>query len=319
VAPLPKSPRHRLARLAGTAFVALVLGAFLWIQLPRPPLPAARYLEHKGTLHGVEVLDRTRTETGLEEEIQLTSTTGLQVRGRLVGPEPGGPPRPAFVVMGGLAAGRRALEGLPTGEFPVVWLALDYPYRPPAAWPRVPNLLHELDRAAASAERSVAAALLALEYLESRSDVDPARTGMAGGSLGAFVAVIAGAVDAHPDAVLVLNGGGDLPRILRANLKRAPWVARVLLPLLARPWLSRVDPVGYAPRIAPRPLLMVNARDDPRMPEVCVQALYDAAGEPKQLVRLNVPHEVRGRPAAAEPVARAVRNWLEGLGWVEAP
>jgi fermentation-respiration switch protein FrsA (DUF1100 family) len=47
--------------------------------------------------------------------------------------------------------------------------------------------------------------------------------------------------------------------------------------------LADVDPLTYASRIAPRPLLMINGSEDRVIPALAAQRLYDAAGEPKQI------------------------------------
>ena len=46
----------------------------------------------------------------------------------------------------------------------------------------------------------------------------------------------------------------------------------------------------WVPRIAPRPLVMVNASGDERLPRESVGALYHAAGEPKEQVWMPGRH-----------------------------
>jgi fermentation-respiration switch protein FrsA (DUF1100 family) len=50
------------------------------------------------------------------------------------------------------------------------------------------------------------------------------------------------------------------------------------------------EPTRYIAAIAPRPLIMVNGRDDPQMPVRAVRALYDAAREPRSLIWLKTGH-----------------------------
>ena len=49
-------------------------------------------------------------------------------------------------------------------------------------------------------------------------------------------------------------------------------------------------PERYIRRIAPRPIVMINGVDDPRMPLTAVHALYDAAQDPKVLILLKTGH-----------------------------
>lgn len=198
-----------------------------------------------------------------------------------------------MVLLGGLGTGRRGVLEIPPGPVPAVWLSFDYPYHPPeridpAAIPG------ELGRARRAGERAVAAAVLARKYLESRPDVDPARTVVAGGSLGAFVAVVAGAVDPGYEGVISLYGGGELRRIVARTLGTHPRWLRPGLAAALNPWLGPLDPVHYVSRISPRPFLMVNGSGDTMIPRESVLALHRAAAEPRSLVWIPTPHRVLG-------------------------
>ncbi len=54
--------------------------------------------------------------------------------------------------------------------------------------------------------------------------------------------------------------------------------------------VPRLDPVRWVPRIAPRRFIMVNAREDERLPRSAVDALYRSAREPKELVWMSGGH-----------------------------
>ena len=63
-----------------------------------------------------------------------------------------------------------------------------------------------------------------------------------------------------------------------------------------------------APKLAPRPLLLIHGLDDIRLSPDCSRYLYSIAGEPKRLVLLEgARHSLR--QASAE-VRRRVREWL---------
>jgi fermentation-respiration switch protein FrsA (DUF1100 family) len=64
-------------------------------------------------------------------------------------------------------------------------------------------------------------------------------------------------------------------------------------------------PERWAARIAPRPFMMVNARDDERMPRPNVERLFDSAQEPKALVWLPGGH-VRSSAAVLRPLVDTV-------------
>ena len=52
----------------------------------------------------------------------------------------------------------------------------------------------------------------------------------------------------------------------------------------------QLAPERWAPRIAPRPVVMVNAIDDERMPRAAVESLYDRAAHPKELIWMSGRH-----------------------------
>jgi len=65
---------------------------------------------------------------------------------------------------------------------------------------------------------------------------------------------------------------------------------------------------ALAPRIAPRPLLLVHGELDRRLPPACSRYVYERAGEPKELVILQgAKHSLRQR---REELRQLVREWL---------
>ncbi len=63
-----------------------------------------------------------------------------------------------------------------------------------------------------------------------------------------------------------------------------------------------------APRLAPRPLLLIHGLDDVRLSPDCSRYLYSIAGEPKRLVLLEgARHSLR---QSADEVRALVRDWL---------
>jgi len=106
----------------------------------------------------------------------------------------------------------------------------------------------------------------AIEYLRSRADVDPRRIGLGGYSLGAYLGVTVASRNTHVTA-LVLAAGGDLP-------ERTPFASIVR---------SIADPRRAVRAFAGRPLLMINGRYDRTIRPEQACALFDAAGEQKEL------------------------------------
>jgi len=105
-----------------------------------------------------------------------------------------------------------------------------------------------------------------LEYLSAHAAVDRGRIGIAGYSLGSYLATTVAADNALAK-VITLAAGGDLP----AQMPFAPLVRSV------------VDPLREIRKLAGRPLLMINGRFDRTILPDQARSLFDAASEPKEL------------------------------------
>jgi cephalosporin-C deacetylase-like acetyl esterase len=112
----------------------------------------------------------------------------------------------------------------------------------------------------------------AVDLLRAREDVDGQRIGYLGMSMGAMLGAVFCGIDERVKAVCLVVGGGGLGRMLGNQPESA-----------AGTNLKIIDPVYYAGMISPRPLLMINGRQDHTVPPAAAQALFDAAREPKRI------------------------------------
>jgi dienelactone hydrolase len=124
----------------------------------------------------------------------------------------------------------------------------------------------------------------ALDALAPHPELDASRVAYAAFSLGAIVGALYCPQDARlRAAALALGGAGFGPAAL--------------------------DPARHLPRFAGRPLLLVNATRDERIPRAAADALHAAAGEPKELLWFESGHaDLPGRALKAmwEFLARAL-------------
>lgn len=313
-------PRMRLRRWRLLLVVALVvmLGAAGLLAVAQREGQAEAFRERKGRLRQAGLTPTGQDAISLVSELTLTSTSRLEARALVRSPRRGAGRVPGAVVLGGIKRGRRiaTAPGLEAIAAKAVIVGLDYPL--PArrrSWEGVESLT-TLARIRPAAFDAIALTLLALDYLESRPDVDRGRLFLIGGSLGAPIATIAGAVDRRPAAVVVLYGGGDVGALVAHTLQHpsqhvrwAPWQARLAGYGLAA-LLTPLEPTRYAGAIAPRAFLMVNGAGDSLVPRANVDALYAAAGEPKQLIWIEGEHV---QPTEADLLARLsgiITEWL---------
>jgi alpha-beta hydrolase superfamily lysophospholipase len=134
----------------------------------------------------------------------------------------------------------------------------------------------------------------AVDYVRSRSEVDPERIGAYGYSMGAGVVIGAAAESPHIQAVVTDSVFADLGDVVRGM--GTVWVRGSNQsfswgqPMLWAAWLwtgqdlDSYEPVALISRISPRPVLLIHGELDNGACTVAnAQALYAAAGEPKML------------------------------------
>lgn len=271
--------------------VLLVLGGAAWLLRNPEPIFAAR----TGRLVRVDTL-AVRHERGmLEQELALASVTGLRVRlsVRRPAPAPGDTARRVlFLLLGGHERGRGATALVADTRGTVV-ASFDYPFdgdhraKGLAVVSQVPSIRRAL-------YDSPPAVTLALDYLLGRRDVDAARVELVGASFGASFATIAAARDSRVTRLWIAHGGGNPLAMINAGLKReipfAPlrWPVAGLATLLASG--PRFAAERWVGRVSPRPVVMLNALEDERIPRASVDALWNAAREPRSQLWLPGRH-----------------------------
>lgn len=204
-------------------------------------------------------------------------------------------PAPAALLLHGYSSRREHMAegvGLPLLARGVASLAIDLPLHGTRADPveaqaaRNPLALLRLWRQGQRECR------LAVRYLAARREVDAGRIGVAGYSMGSFLALHTAAQDPSVRAV-VLAAGGDLPA-------GTPFTALVR---------TVADPLRDVRRLDGRPLLMVHGRTDGTMRPEQAERLFAAAAEPKELRWFAAGHYL---PPAA--IAEAAAWLAERLG-----
>ena len=268
----------------------------------------ADFARHRGTLVSAEESSLGVVEGHEWVSVTLRDDLGLTVRGHLKAPAGPARPRTALLLLGGVGTGRETVDYIPDSHGAVLF-ALDYPYEGKTSSMSYAEFTSSLPRMHDAVLRTVPAAMLAVDYLLTRPDVDPDRIVLVGGSLGALFAPAIGATDERIAAVALLFGAADLGRLARANLDDLGWLAG------PASWLGAVlaacvEPLEYIGDIAPRPILMLSGTGDERMPEQCTRALHDAAGEPKTIRWIDAGHVRLDSSEFHDVVIGELKTWL---------
>jgi fermentation-respiration switch protein FrsA (DUF1100 family) len=251
--------------------------------------------------------------------IRISNDRGLSVTGRLLRPTEAavGRRHPAALLQNGRELNSRAVEFLPADFGDVVVLSLDYPNEFPYEL-SIREILLRSDRLRRASRRVAPMFSLGADYLLARHDVDTSRTVIVASSFAVPFAVQAAAADSRFVNVGLIYGAGDMVNVLETNLTFRPrWMRPAVAWLAMRPF-TEFAPERYVSRIAPRPIVMVNGIDDPQMPRRAVQALYDAAREPKTIIWLRTGHLLPGDSALVRALVDTTLARLPALKNVAA-
>ena len=200
--------------------------------------------------------------------------------------------RPLLLILGGYRTGEQAAMLVEDTRGTVV-AAMAYPYDGPLDMEGLAALRH-VPRIRRALLDTPPAVQLALDHLLSRSDVDPTRVELVGVSFGAFFAPVAAALDRRVTKLWLIHGAGRPYTLFEYGLRRfVPYRApRALVAAVANILASgpRLAPELWVPQVAPRPVIMINAWDDERLPREAVEALHASAREPKEQIWLTGQH-----------------------------
>jgi len=274
-----------------------------------------RFVDLYGGLKKADVVSVEQSDSHRLYEVRLDNGDGLTVYGLLKVPEDLDGRCPAMLILGGVRTGRRTIEYL-RGTRGVILLALDYPYEGKTERLSPWEFVRAIEPIRRAVIRTVPAAMLAVDYLLTRDDVDGDRIMVVGGSVGAVFAPAVAATDRRVAAAAMLFGAADLQALMRANLELpgviagpASWLGAVLT--------SPVEPAKYIGRVSPRPVYMLNGTGDPRMPEHCSRQLHDAAREPKTIRWIDTGHVNIREVEFHQLVSRELADWMVANGLVE--
>lgn len=294
--------RRRWRWLAGVLLGSVVVAGFWLTWQARPK--HAELLARRSPLANAEA-EPEQTEAGgfVSQAVRVRARSGLTVDLRVLRPGGETGPLPLMVLLGGHRTGRDAVKLLgEPGHFVVA--ALDYPYdgpeRPRGAW----QSLATVPAARRTLLDTPAAVLLAIEWLASQPWVDAQRMEIVGVSFGVPFASVVAAAEPRLRRAWLIHGGAGNRQWIEANLgSRVPpgWRRQAAGHLV---WLlthgPTLDAGHWTPQLAPRPVIIIGARQDRRVPKEIVDRLHAVAGEPKELIWMEGDHIDRREDAIRE-------------------
>lgn len=134
----------------------------------------------------------------------------------------------------------------------------------------------------------------AVDFIESRNDLDQDRIGFFGISLGGITGTIFCGVDKRVKVPVMVLTGGQMNLIFGEKALSSD----------TKNYLSIIEPMNFIEKISPRPLLMINAENDDIIHPMMTRLLYKKANKPKKIIWYPARHHTL-------PVDKAYRDGIE--------
>jgi hypothetical protein len=266
-----------------------------------------------GTLTGIAEYERNISG---KHWITLSNSEGFKIECGLLVPLQSGKRYPAVVLLGGKTTGKYAVDYAMDIDN-IIILALDYPYEPRESYSLL-NIAQDLPDVRSALIDMLPSAMLAIDYLYKRSDVDTTKIVVLGYSFGApFIPAIA-AYDNRVSTAIMVYGGGDMTSLIRHNVARyeSDWLAEII-GRLGGLLLYPLEPLRYADRISPRPLVMINGNNDEQIPRYNTEVLFDAAREPKKIIWLESGHVNTANTGLTRRIIEVLKTELKRLNIIQ--
>jgi hypothetical protein len=270
-----------------SSVLLLLFPLVLFAQLPASYVE--EFLSLKPTLLRSEevVLDSTDSFVVTDYSFMTTQSETIRVRARMPSHQTTAYPVALLVV--GIETGRNVIEMI-SGYDNIIVVGIDYPYEGEfdfSGWNSVATSF-TLRR---TAFKTIPQLLFCLDWISSLPSVDTNDITMVAVSFGVFTGVPAAVIDKRVDRLVVVQAGGDLYEILKANAERLDF----FFPDWFSAWTGQMifapfEPNRYIGSFAPRPLLIISGEADSFFPLASVQSLYDHARQPKEWIQHTSGH-----------------------------
>lgn len=277
------------------------------------------FRERQGQIQAVATEVSATGHGQRSESVQLTSTSGLEVRFRVVRDAETDDPLPVLVVLGGHRTGSDAVDLFgDVGRRAVV--GVDYPYDGPDKVRGAIPVARTIPLARQAFLDMVPAVSLVLDWLVNQPWIDENRIILIGASLGVPFAAAIASRDRRVTGLILVHGAADNRLWLESQVARRIDTRLLHYPLATiLHWLAYgpvFDTSKYVASISPRPVLIIGAREDERTPAGQTELLFDAVREPKRLRYTEGQHI---QPNRTEIIVDLLRIADEELDFLSDP
>jgi dienelactone hydrolase len=274
------------------AFAALLMLAAVWIgmELSHP----VRYTYDRNLPLNADVQFTRDFPLCRQYKVMFDSANGERVPALLCVPRAPDPPFPCIILLHGLGQDKSLIDDIHpryvTGGYAMI--CIDSQYRGERERPGTSFISFNMFETRQTFAQTIVDARRAVDFLESRNEINPDQIVLLGASMGGVLGATAAGHEPRIRGALLLYAGGNLRRLLAESTiiyPRTTWWRSALA------WgsgivLREVDPLRHICQISPRPVLMINGSRDTVVPPRCAEELFAAAGEPKEIIWHDSDH-----------------------------
>lgn len=256
-----------------------------------------RYEKARPLSEKVELLKETDAFT--QYDVRYSGAWGSSVTAYLMVPKNGVAPYPCIIFGHGFTGSRDDIEFAYDGfaRSGIAVFSIDFWYHGDRKVQGVEMYSQHLSRMRDGLIGSAVDLSRGFDFLEARSDIDGARIGYVGGSMGGIIGALFAGSERRVKAPVLVVGGGDWSYLISHSVVTQAVLSSKYSDMKefsrrAREELAPADPVNIVGNISPRPLLMLNAKNDVLVPPVAAKRMFLTAREPKKLVWYSSGHEI---------------------------
>ncbi len=247
-----------------------------------------------------EVSKLRETERFVVYKVYYDSVNAQRVPALFIVPKVGKPPYPCIIFLHGY--GGRKEDALTLAEFVCkegyAILAIDAVYHGERRVEGATLYSTDLERTKRGFIQTVIDLRRAVDFLETRNEIDPNKIGYAGGSMGGIIGAIFIGVEPRVKAAVLVVPGGNISLMVRKSQHPAIPPIREYLRKAGISYeelqkiMDPIDPLNFIWRFAPRPVQFHIGKYDEIVPTEAGKQLYERAGEPKEVYWYDAGHNV---------------------------